>query len=130
MKSLLVFSSCACFALSPLAKAETMHSSDGFVTSSGNIQCSQSDPKQTGSADTVLCIRENPSLLIAYIENGKVITTTKRTFDIAVESVPTLKDGSKNVFAGSECMVTKHGVTCKQGKTAFMISRKGVEILK
>lgn len=130
MKNLFVFSSLAYLALTTFAQAETMHSGDGFVTSSGNIQCGQSDPKQTGSAHSVLCIRENPSLLIAYIENGKVITTNKRAFDFSVEGVPTLKDGSKNIFAGSECMVTKHGVTCKQGKAAFTISRKGVEILK
>jgi hypothetical protein len=117
-------------ALPSQVRAETMHSSDGFVTISGNIQCSQSDPVQSENPVRVFCIRSKPSVLMAYIENGHVKVTDQQVFSIAVEDQPTLHDGDSNVYAKTTCTAAKDGVTCSFNGTSFKISRRGVETLK
>jgi hypothetical protein len=119
--------------ISPLlslpVQAETMHSGDGFVTTSGNIQCAQSDPVQSESPVRVFCIRSKPGLLTAYIENGHVKVTDQDIFSIDVEDQPTLHDGESNIYANTTCSSAKDGVTCTDHGTSFKISRRGVETL-
>jgi hypothetical protein len=117
-------------ALSLQAQAEIMNSGDGFVTTSGNIQCNQSDPAQSENPIRVFCIRSKPGALMAYIENGQVKVTDQLIFSIDIEEQPTLHDGDSNVFAKTTCTVAKDGVTCTDSGTSFKISRRGVETLK
>jgi hypothetical protein len=116
--------------LSLPVQAETMHSGDGFVTTSGNIQCAQSDPVQSENPVRIFCIRSKPGLLTAYIENGHVKVTDQDVFSIDVEDQPTLRDGDSNVYANTTCTSAKDGVTCSFNGTSFKISRRGVETLK
>jgi hypothetical protein len=117
-------------ALSLQALAETMHLSDGFVTTSGNIQCGQSDPAGSLSSYRVYCVRFKPNELMAYIENGHVKVSDQNIPVSAVEDQGTLRDGDSNVFAKTTCTVAKDGVTCIDNGTSFKISRRGVETLK
>jgi hypothetical protein len=111
-------------------KAETMHSGDGFITSSGNIQCGQFDPAQSGSRFLVHCVRFKPTALMAYIENGHVKVSDQNIPVSSVEDQDTLRDGDSNVYANTSCTVASDGVTCTDGGTSFKISRRGVETLK
>jgi hypothetical protein len=115
--------------LSLVVQAETMHSGDGFITSSGNIQCGQSDPAQSGSSYRVYCVRFKPTELMAYIENGHVKVSDQSIPVSAVEDQNTLRDGDSNVYAKTTCTVAKDGVTCTDNGTSFKISRRGVETL-
>ena len=115
--------------LSLQAQADNMHLSDGFVTTSGNIQCGQSDPAQSGSSYRVYCIRFKPRELMAYIENGHVKVSDQNIPVSSVEDQDTLQDGDSNVFAKTTCTVAKDGVTCTDNGTSFKISRRGVETL-
>jgi hypothetical protein len=111
------------------AQAETKHLSDGFLTKSGNIQCGQSDPAQSGSSYRVYCVRFKPTELMAYIENGHVKVSDQNIPVSAIEDQDTLQDGDSNVFAKTTCTVAKDGVTCTDNGTSFKISRRGVETL-
>ena len=110
-------------------QAETLHSEDGFETTSGNIECIQETAVQNNGSALVMCIRHKPSVLTATIENGKVKVTTA-VFSIDVEDVPVLADGGSNIIAGSTCSVARDGVTCKSQGIGFKISRRGVKVLK
>jgi hypothetical protein len=111
------------------ANAETKHLSDGFITTSGNIQCGQSDPAQSGSSFRVYCVRFKPKELMAYIENGRVKVSDQNIPVSSVEDQDTLRDSDSNVFAKTTCTVAKDGVTCTDNGTSFKISRRGVETL-
>jgi hypothetical protein len=117
-------------ALSLQVQAETLHSGDGFITTSGNIQCGQSDPAQSGSSYRVYCVRLKPREMMAYIENGHVKVSDQNIPVSSVEDQDTLRDGDSNVFAKTTCTVAKDGVTCTDNGTSFKISRRGVETLK
>ena len=131
MKALSIAANAAIFvALSLQAQAEIMNSGDGFVTTSGNIQCNQSDPAQSENPIRVFCIRSKPGALMAYIENGHVKVTDRLIFSIDIEEQPTLHDGDSNVYASTTCTSAKDGVTCTDNGTSFKISRRGVETLK
>ncbi len=114
----------------PHVHAETLHLGDGFITTSGNIQCGQSDPAQSGSSFRVYCVRFKPKELMAYIENGHVKVSDQNIPVSSVEDQDTLRDGDSNVFARTTCTVAKDGVTCTDNGTSFKISRRGVETLK